>query len=91
MVEKNYSKYQQGVIDRYYENRDTIMLTKLQELSTELYLASGNEKKLTKLWERVDKAMKNLKVAPKLHAHIMDKRDVEVLARNVNDWLKKKA
>ncbi len=90
MTEKNYTKYQRGVIDRYYENRDTIMLTKLQELLTELYLAGDNEKKLAKLWERVDKAMKNLKVAPKLHAHIMDKREVEVLARNVNDWLKKK-
>ena len=36
-----YSKYQQKVIKRYYDNRDSIALQRVQELVTELYLASG--------------------------------------------------
>ena len=87
MSAKEYSQYQRGVIKRYYENRDDIALQRLQELVTELYLAKDTPKE-DRLWERVDKAMARLKVKPKLHEHIMQKRRVEVLADNVTDWLK---
>ena len=46
---ENYSKHQQGIIKRYYENFDQITLQKLSELVTELYLAEG--KKRDKLWQ----------------------------------------
>ncbi len=80
------SEYQNGVIGRYYDNLDTIMLQKLGELVTELYLAetAGRRKQL---WERVHKAMIKLKVKPAIIEHIMKKKDVEILAKNLQDWL----
>ena len=86
-MSKDYSSYQKNVISRYYENRDSIMLQKLQELVTELYLAKDTPKE-DKLWQRVEKALGNLKIKPELVRHIMIKRRVEILARNLQDWLK---
>jgi len=82
------SRYQKDVIRRYYANAETIMLQKLGELVTELYLADTAAKK-DKLWERVHKAMWNLHVKPQIIEHIMEKRDIEILAKNVQDWLRK--
>ncbi len=82
------SEYQADIISRYYDNLDTIMLQKLGELVSELYLAD-TDKKRDRLWQRVEKAMIKLKVPPMIIAHIMQKRDVEILAKNLQDWLKK--
>ena len=87
MAKNNYSGYQQSVISRYYENLDTIMLGKLQELVTELYLADSNAKR-KRLWERVHTAMIKLKIKPSVVKHIMEKGSAEILAKNVEDWLK---
>ena len=87
MGTKDYSNHQQNIILRYYDNLDTIMLGKLQELVTELYLAES-ETKRQKLWERVHKAMVKMKIKPAIIKYIMEKRDVEVLAKNIEDWLK---
>jgi len=62
------------------------MLDKLGELVTELYLADTQAKK-KRLWERANKAMVKLKVPPAIIDHIMEKKDVEVLAKNLQDWL----
>ena len=86
IVPKDYSKYQQDVISRYYENLDVIMLGKLQELVTELYLADSPEKK-EQLWQRVHKAMAKLKIKPAIIENIMSKKDVTILAKNIEDWL----
>ncbi len=82
------SDYQDKVVANYYENLDTIMLHKLGELVTELYLADTPEKQ-SRLWQRVHKAMLNLKIPPAIISHIMDKRSVEILAKNLQDWLKR--
>jgi hypothetical protein len=74
------------VISGYYNNLDTIMLGKLGELVTELYLADTTAKK-KKLWERAHKAMVKLKVPPAIMEHIIQKEDVEILAKNLQDWL----
>ena len=87
MRKKEYSKYQRDVIQRYYDNLDAIKLGKLEELVTELYLAQNTPKE-DRLWERAEKAMIQLKIKPKIIEHIMQKRRVEVLAENVQDWLK---
>ena len=86
MAAKEHSSYQKNVISRYYDNLDTIMLGKLQELVTELYLADSPEKK-EQLWQRVHKAMVKLKIKPAIIEHIMSKKDVTVLAKNIADWL----
>jgi len=36
------TRHQAKIVERYYTHRDTIMLTRLQELVTELYLASAD-------------------------------------------------
>ena len=43
--------------------------------------------KKKRLWERVHKAMLQLKVKPAIMEHIMKERDVELLAKNLQDWL----
>ena len=87
IVPKDYSKYQQDVISRYYENLDVIMLGKLQELVTDLYLADSLSKQ-DRLWDRAHKAMLKLKIKPAIIEHIMKTRSTTVLAKNVEDWLK---
>ncbi len=84
---KEYSPHQKKIIERYYDRRDEIMLGKLGEMVTEVILAE-TDKRRDQLWGRIEKAMKNLKVPPRLSAHILTTRDAEVLARNVRDWLK---
>ena len=64
------SNYQKKVISSYYDNLDSIMLGKLQELVTELYLADS-QKKSDRLWERAYKAMIKIKIKPAIIDHIM--------------------
>ena len=41
------------------------------------------------LWKLAQKAMLKLKIKPAIIDHIMANKDVEILAKNLNDWLKK--
>jgi len=86
MAGREYSAYQRDVISRYYENLDTITLNNLQELVSQLYLTESKAKQ-TQLWERVHKAMLRLKVKPAIIEHIMNKKDVVILAKNLEEWL----
>ena len=86
MAKREYSDYQKNVISNYYQNLDSITLAKLGELVSELYLAETDAKK-DRLWQRTHKAMLNLKIPPAIIGHIMAKRDVRILAKNLNDWL----
>ncbi len=87
MAKNERSNYQKNVISGYYEHLDSIMLTKLGELVTELFLAETDAKK-NQLWKRAEKAMTKLKIKPAVLDHIMAKKDVQILAKNLNDWLK---
>ena len=87
MSKKPLSTHQQKIVKNYYQNLDSIMLTKLQELTTELYLTE-NKAKREKLWQRVEKAMQKLKIKPAVIANIMKTKKPEILAKNLNDWLK---
>ena len=87
MAKREHSAYQRNVIRQYYGQLDTIMLTKLQELVTELFLAESDAKR-DRLWQRVEQAMTKLGIKPPLIEHIMGKKDVEILARNLQEWLK---
>ena len=89
MAKNKNRNYQAQVIGRYYQNLDTIMLHKLGELITELYLAETDAGK-NRLWQRAHKAMVKLKVPPAIVDHIMEKRSVEILAKNLQDWLANK-
>jgi hypothetical protein len=88
MAKRDYSDYQKSIITNYYQNLDAIALGRLGELVSELYLAETETKK-ERLWERAHKAMVNLKIPPEIISHIMTKKDVRILAKNLNDWLAK--
>ena len=45
---EDFTRHQQKIIKRYYENADSIQLQRLSELAGELYLAEG--KKRVKTW-----------------------------------------
>lgn len=77
------SRYQRGIVRRYYDNLDTIAANKLGELVGELYLALGDEKKSAKLWKSAEAALAKVATADKGVRAVLDKRDVEGLARLV--------
>ena len=87
MAKNERSTYQNKLISGYYEHLDSIMLNKLGELVTDLFLAETDAKK-AQLWKRAEKAMLKLKIKPAILSHIMAKKDVQILAKNLNDWLK---
>ena len=89
MTKNTSSDYQAKIISGYYDHLDTIMLQKLGELATELYLAETQKQK-SRLWNRAEKAMKKLNVPPAIIEHIMEKKDVQILAKNLKDWLAKR-
>ena len=78
--EREYSKYQKDLIRRYYDNRDNIMVQKLAELISEIYL-SDSPKKLDRLWERVSKALLALEENKDFVKDLVAKRDIEFLAK----------
>ncbi len=85
MAKQDYTPHQQAIISQYYDQLDTIMLSKLQELVSELYLAESDTKK-KRLWDRVHKAMIRLNAPAAIVEHIMARKDVEILAKNVQEW-----
>ena len=84
----NYTKHQKNIIDNYYKNLDSIMLQKLQELVTELYLAESDSK-WEKLWDRVEVSLRKMKIEEKLINEIMAERDARQLATYITQWLAK--
>ncbi len=86
MPKDEYSEYQKAVISDYYTNLDAIMLERLSSLVSELYLADSSEQN-NKLWQKARKIMEKLNIPQAIIEHIMEKRDEEILAKNLQDWL----
>ena len=82
----DFTAHQKKIINRYYDHRDEIALSRLEEIVTELYLAA-TEKKVDSLWKRVEKAMAALKVPPKEAQRILEQRQPEALAKSVREWI----
>ncbi len=78
------SRYQQGIVKRYYEHQDTILTNRLSELVSELYLAEGAAQ-ATRLWSRARQALAKAGVEPRRIEPIVEARDVTALARLVNE------
>lgn len=85
MTEKNYSNYQQKVIKRFYENRDSIALQRAQELVTELYLAEG--KKREKVWDSLAKNLQLAGVPADQIKHFRTKDNAELVAKLLTQML----
>ena len=82
-----HSKYQQKVIKRYYENRDTIALQRAQELVTELYLTAG--KKREKHWDSLALHLGKLGVKPDVIAHLRVQDKPELVATLIEKLIEK--
>ena len=76
---KQRSSYQDRIIRNYYQNRDDIMLQRLGELVTDLFLAEGKAK--ARLWKRVAEILEKLKVP---------KSEIQHLVRSDNPTLRGK-
>ena len=82
--EREYTPHQRRIIQNYYKTAGSRSVANLQEIVTELYLAK-NQKKRDALWERARKSLGALGMKPSMIAHILDKRQPEVLAEHVKD------
>ena len=83
MAERDFSRYQKKVIQRYYDNRPALDEQRLAELATELYLAS--DKKKPKLWEAAKEVMERLGTPPSRVEHVMQVADPAQVAEVVKD------
>jgi hypothetical protein len=80
--------YQEKIIRNYYKNQDDIMLQKLSELVTDLYLAEGKAK--ARVWERVAAALKNMKIPEPQIQHLVKSDNPTLIANLVKELLEKK-
>jgi hypothetical protein len=78
MSPKDYSKFQQKVIKRYYDNQDSIGLLRAQELVTELYLTEG--KKREKVWDSLVKNLEKIGVPQVTIDHLREQDNPELVA-----------
>jgi hypothetical protein len=80
MAKRDYSNYQKKVIGNFYRNRDAIETQRLQEIVTEIYLATTPTKQ-TRLWERAAEILaRTPDVEATAAARIVEARDIEALA-----------
>jgi len=79
------SAYQERAIRNYYQNQDSLMLQRLGELVTDLYLAEG--KKRANLWSRVTAALEKLKVPADRIQHAVQSDKPELLAKLLAELL----
>ncbi|QDU54478.1 hypothetical protein [Aeoliella mucimassa] len=85
---KEYSKYQQNIIKRYYDNRDAVSLQRLSELVTELYLAEGKARE--RQWKYIVAALEKLEIKPDRIAHLREQDDPQLLAKLVEELMAQK-
>jgi hypothetical protein len=79
----DFTPYQQKIIKRYYNNLDTIQLSRLADIAGELYLATG--KKLARAWEGAAAAMQKLGVPQARIDHLLAQRRPELIAELVKE------
>lgn len=78
---REYSRHQRKVIRDFYRNRDAIETQRLQELVTEMYLAT-TPKKAERLWERARAILERIEgLKPDEIERVVGEHDVEALAR----------
>ena len=74
---------QQKIISNYYLNRDDIMVQKLGEIVTELYLAES-QRRTDQLWQRAEKALRNMSTPEKEIARLLAAHTPQALAKFLN-------
>ena len=84
---REFSSSQRKIIHRYYDNIDNIVITRLGEITTDMVLASGDTKKLDRLWKRAEQALVKVKTSDgekdPMIEKILSSRDLEALGKLV--------
>lgn len=80
--------YQQRAIKRYYDNRDAIMVQRLGDMLTDLYLAEGKAR--ARIWTRAAGALEKLGVGPDQIQKIVQSDNPALLAKLYQQMLEKK-
>lgn len=81
------SNYQQKIIKNYYQNREAISLQRVQELVTELYLATG--KKRARLWDSLPAHLEKLGIKQAEIDNLVAKENPELVAQLVQRLIDK--
>jgi hypothetical protein len=82
------TRYQEGIIRRFYQNRDQIAEQRLGELVAEIYLAEG--KKRDRLWKNAATALEQIGIPKTRIDHIIEKKDPALLAGLMKELQAKK-
>ncbi len=82
---KRRKTYQERAIENYYRHRPQILLQRLTELVSELYLAEGAARK--RLWDRAAQALAGLGVSQSRIEHLVKTDNPSYLANLVSDLL----
>ncbi len=77
------SKYQEGIVRRYYEHADSRVATTLQEILSDLYLAEGKQK--DKLWARAAEWLAKAGFEPAKVERAVKDKDIQALGRIINE------
>ena len=83
----DYSKHQQRIIKNYYDNQGAILLQKLGEHITELYLAEGKAR--TKRWQTIVGVLEKLKVPASRIKQLQESDNPALLAKLLEELLAK--
>ncbi len=79
------SKYQEGIIRNYYARQDEILVNRLSELVSQLYLSEGKSR--AGQWKRAADAMRKLEVPESRIEHLLAQDNPELLAKLVSELL----
>lgn len=83
----NYTRHQQNIIRKYYQNRENIALQRAQELITELYLTQG--KKREQHWKSLATHLEALGVKPAEIEQLVKKDKPELAAKLIENLVSK--
>jgi hypothetical protein len=81
------SNYQERIIRNYYQNRDDLMLQRLGELVTDLFLAEGKAR--ARLWKRVAETLDKLKIPADRIQHLVRSDNPTLVANVLKELLDK--
>lgn len=84
-----FSRHQQNIIKRYYDNRSSIALQRIQEIVTELYLSSG--KKREKQWKLLQTHLEKLEIPAAQIQHLIEQDNPELVAKLAEQLLDKES
>lgn len=82
------TKYQEKIIKNYYKNQDEILVQRVSDYVTDLFLAEGKARQ--RIWKNVVGALEKLKVPASRIEHLVKKDDPRLLAELIQEILANK-